>query len=159
MCNSLSKHTDTSARRPTRLAVLVLIALVPALLSPSRPCVAHIAPQGPASSAPVQTLPGPDTDREKEEQPHAVPEAAPSTWEFCSAAQPEAVAVSPTYGSTRISVLLGSDRPPSLDHEAPTAGGTIRLAPFTRSTPSNQERPSRPSQGSPSHLRSVVLRI
>ena len=159
MGNLLSQHSSSAGRQtPLRLAVVLLVAILPAVLAPSSSCTPPYVPAGP-SSPNAPTAPAPtDVDREIvfSQNGPASPAAPRGT---CHTVRPETATV-PTPAQNGRQNITSLDYDPSVSSHLESLRGapTAAIASFGPSASARSSFPH-PSQGSPGHLRSVVLRI
>ena len=160
MGNLLLQHSSSADRQtPPGLAVVLLVAILPVVLAPSSSCTTPpYAPAGPSPST-APTAPAPtDVDREILLSQHGT--ASPSAPKgACHTVRPETATV-PTPAPTGRQNITPLDSDPSVSSHPESLRGALTAA-ITSFGPSVSARSSfpHPSQGSPSHLRSVVLRI
>ena len=153
----LSQHSEASgASWSVSLVVAVLVVLLPVLLGPQS-CTGRHAGAPLSSNAPqAPVTPGPDEGRSPAQQGA---EVFSSTWATCHIVMPEATAVlAPAQTGRQDIATLDSDPFVSSQPESlPVAlrAETSSLGAFASTRLSFPH----PSQGSPHHLRSVVLRV
>lgn len=159
MGNLLLQHSNAAGRQtPPGLAVVLLIAILPVVLAPSSSCTTPYAPAGPPSSN-MPTAPTPtDVDREivfsqKGTESPAAPRGA------CHTVRPETATI-PAPAQTGRQNITPLDSDPSVSSHPESLRGALTAAISSFGSPaSTRSSCPHPSQGSPGHLRSVVLRI
>jgi hypothetical protein len=161
MSSRLSQHSEDSVQpQLSSFVVVTLMALVPALLSPTQPCLSSFAPKGTVSPTPFQTSPNTSADGGESVTQHALQDSISSTWGSCSFAMPEVVAVFPVKISARVSFHPDEISSKHLEYDTLGSGSASALISFGGMTPNSELWSlSNPSQGSSNQLRSVVLRV
>jgi len=155
----LSQHSSSAGwQTPPGLVVVLLVAILPVVLAPSSSCTPPYAPAGPSpSNAPTAPAPT-NVDQEILFSQHGT--ASPSAPQgACHTVQPETATVSTPAPTGRQNITpLDSDRSVSSHPESLRGAPTAAIASLGPSVSARSPLPH-PSQGSPDHLRSVVLRI
>jgi len=154
----LLQHSSAAGRQtPAGSVVVLLVVLLPAVLTPSQSCTTPYAPTGPSSSD-VPAAPAPtDIDGELvlSERGTASPSSPRGT---CPIVRPE-TATLPTPAQPGRQDVVPLDSDPTVSSGLASLEGALK-AEISSFGPSASTR-SLPhlSQGSPGHLRSVVLRV